>query len=68
MTGRERCPRCGFVACIGWLHDPDRIGCYKCGWAWKQVAGSQQELFYENDLSYIGDRFERDSIERKEQL
>lgn len=67
MKGREKCPRCGFVANCGWQHDPERIGCYKCGWYWMEKSGAQQELFYETDLSYIGDQFESFySMKRKE--
>jgi ribosomal protein S27AE len=65
MRGLERCPRCGFNANIGWQHDPRRIGCYKCGWTWDEEPGAQQELFYETDLSYIGDRWEFGEMEPK---
>lgn len=54
MTGREKCPRCGSIANCGWQHDPHRIGCYRCGWYWPAAPGVQQELFSDEDNSYIG--------------
>lgn len=63
MRGREKCPRCHSVANCGWQHDPDRIGCYRCGWAWYAAPGTQQELFSDPQKSYIGFLWKSGSME-----
>ena len=65
MRGREKCPRCTSIVNVGWQHDPEWIGCYRCGWRWMQAPGAQQELFNDPIGSYIGGQWEFESMKRR---